>query len=154
MSKNKKQIIIFISWIIAICWIGMIFYLSSQPVYKSNGLSKNLARIFIELVQRINPDVNLNLSRVNHLLRKSAHFFSYMILGILIMNVLRRMKVSKAKGIVLALLICILYAISDEFHQLFVPGRGGQLKDVFIDTAGSIVGISIYNTLSSFKKKV
>ena len=33
------------------------------------------------------------------------------------------------------------FAVSDEFHQLFVPGRSGNIKDVFIDTAGSVSGI-------------
>ena len=39
----------------------------------------------------------------------------------------------------------MLYAISDEVHQLFVPGRGGQVKDIVIDSAGAIVGISGFN---------
>ena len=38
-------------------------------------------------------------------------------------------------------MFCSLYAISDEVHQLFVPGRGAQVKDVFIDIAGAAVGI-------------
>ncbi len=38
----------------------------------------------------------------------------------------------------------ILYAVSDEVHQLFVPGRGGQLTDVIIDTAGAGAGLGIY----------
>jgi len=42
-----------------------------------------------------------------------------------------------------AFLICVIYAISDEIHQLFVPGRTGQLKDVIIDSSGSFVGIAI-----------
>jgi VanZ family protein len=43
-----------------------------------------------------------------------------------------------------ALLICILYAASDEIHQIFVPGKGAHVKDVFIDSAESIVGILAY----------
>ena len=50
---------------------------------------------------------------------------------------------SGGKKIAIALVVCILFAISDEFHQLFVPGRGAQVKDVLIDTAGAIVGMCI-----------
>jgi VanZ family protein len=39
--------------------------------------------------------------------------------------------------------ICVLCAMLDEFHQLFVPGRGAQVKDVIIDTVGAIVGIGV-----------
>jgi VanZ family protein len=43
-----------------------------------------------------------------------------------------------------SLLICYLYALSDEFHQLFVIGRSGEFKDVIIDTLGSILAIIIF----------
>ena len=46
------------------------------------------------------------------------------------------------RAIAMALGICII--VSDEVHQLFVPGRGAQVKDVLIDSAGAIVGICIY----------
>ena len=44
----------------------------------------------------------------------------------------------------LALIVCVLYAISDEVHQMFVPGRGPGIKDVLIDSAGATVGIGVY----------
>ena len=44
----------------------------------------------------------------------------------------------------LSLLVCVLYAISDELHQLFVSGRGAQVKDVLIDSAGATVGVCLY----------
>ena len=51
------------------------------------------------------------------------------------------------KNIGMAILICVLYAISDGVHQLFVPGRGGQVKDVLIDSAGTISGILVYRMI-------
>lgn len=44
----------------------------------------------------------------------------------------------------IALIICMLYAISDELHQLFIPGRSAEIRDVFIDSFGATVGIFIY----------
>ena len=61
------------------------------------------------------------------------------------------------KKYLLAFLICVIYAISDEIHQLFVPGRAGQVRDVLIDSAGSLLGIIIVmafvKILIKFNKK-
>jgi len=54
--------------------------------------------------------------------------------------------------VVFALLICILYASSDEMHQIFVPSRGAQVNDVIIDTAGACVGILVYSIISRKKE--
>ena len=67
-------------------------------------------------------------------------------------NALRRSGVYGYRSIVLALLICVLYVISDEVYQLFVPGRGGQVKDIIIDSAGATVGIGVYLLISSVGK--
>ena len=52
----------------------------------------------------------------------------------------------------LSLFVCVLYAISDEVHQLFVSGRGAQVKDVLIDSAGAIVGVGLYLVISRIMK--
>lgn len=71
----------------------------------------------------------------------------YLILGILTIDALRKSGVTGGKGITVGLLICVLYASSDEFHQLFISGRAGRIMDVFIDSSGAFTGIifsSIY----------
>ena len=54
----------------------------------------------------------------------------------------------------LAIIICILYATSDELHQLFVMGRSCELRDVFIDSLGSVSGIIMYNLIEKNKKNI
>lgn len=132
-------------WLLVILWMALIFYLSHQPATKSNGLSKDATEIIVETVAKIAPKVDINKRSFNHIIRKNAHFFAYLVLGILVANGLRSSGVIGYKAISFALLICVLYAISDEVHQLFVPGRGGQVKDVLIDSAGAVVGIGMYN---------
>ena len=154
MIKNKRQIINIISWTALIFWIVLIFYLSAQPVSKSNGLSKKVTEVIIEKVDMVAPNANFNINRMNYLVRKNAHFFAYLILGILVMNVLRGRGVSNTKGFILSLMFCILYAISDEFHQLFVPGRSGQIKDVLIDSTGAAIGIGMYVVVKFIVNKV
>lgn len=141
---NKNRTIKILSWTAVILWLVLIFYLSNQPVHQSNGLSKKVTEIVVETVEKVVPNAELNMNRMNHLLRKNAHFFAYLVLGVLVMNALNRSGVRGAKKILLALIFCVLYAISDEFHQLFVPGRGAQVKDVLIDSAGAVVGIGLY----------
>ena len=48
------------------------------------------------------------------------------------------------KAMALTFVICVLYAITDEYHQTFVAGRSGELRDVVIDSLGALLGILIY----------
>lgn len=144
MPDNKKQKKILISWAAVVLWVVFIFYLSAQPVYKSNSLSKKVTEIVVETVEKVAPEVKPDVNRMNHLLRKNAHFFAYLVLGILMMNLLERSGADGTGRVMSALVFCILYAVSDEVHQLFVPGRGSQARDVLIDSIGAIIGIRMY----------
>ena len=76
--------------------------------------------------------------------RKTAHFFMFCGLGILVLCTIRsyygrpHIRVYAS-----AWLFCIFCAVCDEFHQLFVPGRGAQLSDVCLDSAGALTGVAI-----------
>ena len=61
------------------------------------------------------------------------------------------------KKVYISIIICILYAISDEIHQIFVPGRSCQIFDMIVDCLGSITGIYLFyvvNKFKFFKKKI
>jgi len=92
----------------------------------------------------------VDIATLNHLIRKLAHFTVYFVLGILTANALKTSGVSTFKAVALALAICIVYAATDEIHQMFVPGRGAQVKDVLIDSVGAVVGIGVYVFVSDF----
>ena len=78
------------------------------------------------------------------IVRKSAHFFIYLILGLLVASLLKEYSLVNKRMMIYSFLICFLYAISDEIHQLFVNGRSGEIRDILIDSMGSLVGIVIY----------
>ena len=82
------------------------------------------------------------------MIRKIAHVTEYFILGILVISLLYDFNINKKATI--SILICIIFATMDEFHQLFVDGRTGRFVDVIIDSIGFGVGILIY---SKIKKK-
>ena len=71
-------------------------------------------------------------------IRKCAHFALYFLLGYI--SYLTINSLYKYRLIYLqSLIICVLYSISDEFHQLFIAGRGASIKDVLIDTLGASI---------------
>lgn len=78
---------------------------------------------------------------LHHFIRKNAHFFIYLVLGVLVKVALMNSGVTGFKAIGIGLGICVGYAFSDEIHQLIVPGRGGQLSDVVIDSYGAGLGM-------------
>ncbi len=137
-----------LSWILVVIWMAVIFYFSSQPAPVSNDLSQNVTKVIVKGVSNI-YDIEVNCAyeyvhNLNHIVRKLGHFTEYFVLALLVMNAFRQSGVEKFKLCIYSLFLCVLYAISDEFHQLFVPGRAGQVKDVFIDSLGAILGIFIY----------
>lgn len=74
--------------------------------------------------------------------RKAAHFTMFLCLGILVLcTLLSHFKKLRLLLPAVAWLICIVYALLDEFHQLFVEGRGAELADVRLDSTGALVGI-------------
>ncbi|HEX8683751.1 MAG TPA: VanZ family protein [Ardenticatenaceae bacterium] len=81
------------------------------------------------------PD-NLTLDRV---FKKGAHALGY---GLLAFSYARALAGMGARRVVLlALVLTLLYALSDEWHQTYVPTRNGNLLDVLIDLGGAIVGL-------------
>jgi VanZ family protein len=89
----------------------------------------------------------LNRWVIHWYLRKYAHFFIYLILGGVLKNALTLSSVKGWKAIMIAIVISFLYAVSDEIHQYFVPGRMPLVLDIIIDTAGATVGVIVYSIL-------
>jgi len=142
------------SWIAVILWMSLIFYLSDQPATESGELSNKITEVVIRTIEKVAQPASLDKGSLNHIVRKIAHFTCYLILAILVKNALERSGVNSGKSILFALLICIIYAISDEVHQLFVPGRSGEIRDVIIDSTGAASGILIYLGITSVRSRV
>lgn len=143
MSLISKRKIAVLSYIAVIFWMAVIFYLSGQVATESKHLSSGITEWLIRMLDKI-LWFSIDVESFHHMVRKNAHFTLYLILAIAVVNAVRRSDVYGFKGYIIALCICIFYAISDEYHQLFIPGRSGELRDVFIDGAGSILGISLF----------
>lgn len=143
-----------LSWTATILWMGTIFLLSHQPADDSSQLSLGVLDFFMQSLSTIVPQVEMHADILHTVVRKGAHFGAYFILGILMLNGLRQVGSKGAKSAILSLCFCFLYAVTDEIHQLFIPGRSGQFTDVLIDTAGAAAGIGIFSlALHLFRKK-
>lgn len=79
----------------------------------------------------------------DYVLKKSAHMFEYAIFFFLLVRALTKKKLKRANPqiFLLAAAITLLYAISDEWHQSFVPGRGARVSDVGYDGAGMVISL-------------
>jgi VanZ family protein len=75
------------------------------------------------------------------LLSLSAHFAEYAVLATLLWLALRNTPSLAARAVPLSLAVAVLYAISDEFHQSFVPGRYPDVRDVLVDAAGALAAL-------------
>ena len=141
--------------ILLIFWMSLIFSFSSQPAKKSESLSDNVTLVAIDITAKLtNQDISRNkqeklIKQLRFYIRKTAHFSLYFVLGILIFNLLKKYSINKQ--VLFSLIICFLYACSDEVHQYFVMNRTAKLFDVLVDTLGSIIGILI--CLAKKKKK-
>ena len=158
---NYEIIAMAISYLMTILWMGFIFHLSAQVAAVSNDLSTGITEVIVEAIERVVPQTELSAQDLNHFVRKYAHFFSYLVLGLLMVNSLTlSLQYARKRHIrhwialwphwriwLVAFGFCVLYAVSDEIHQLFVPGRGCQVSDMLIDSSGSALGIGIYAVL-------
>lgn len=123
-------------WVAVAIWMGVIFFFSSQPGGESAGLSA----IFVDALSGALPAVDVDTLGI--IVRKGAHVTEYAVLGLLLAWALRG-------RYAWAVLIGVAYAVTDETHQLFVPGRGGQVTDVLIDSVGVLIGVGAFAFVSS-----
>ena len=142
-----------LSWILVIIWMVIIFLLSAQSANDSGSLSGGITDRIYQVLNIVLP--KLNIETLHSIIRTLAHFVLYLILGVLLLNALNYNKQKRNANFVFALLIIVLYAISDEIHQIFVPGRAFQIYDLLIDFLGSLIGINallMYSNLISKRK--
>ena len=128
----------------------LIFCFSAQDATASSKTSgavvKKLCETFYPKFGDISGEKQATIiSSFQFIARKSAHFLIYVVLGNLsILAVISYKRLKFSVRPLIAAAICLFYAASDEFHQLFVPGRAGLVTDVCIDSAGALLGILLF----------
>lgn len=144
-----KKLLKIIAPLLLLSWMLLIFYLSNQPASVSSNTSGSFIRIiidiFIEDFESLDALKQEALyEQLQFIVRKTAHFTLYFILGIFsFASFATYNSPPLAIRSLVSFVICVLYSASDEVHQLYIPGRSGEIRDVLIDSSGSLLAVVI-----------
>ncbi len=137
--KKKNTVWITFSWVLVAACMAVIFCLSAQEASESSELSGWLTRLLI------------GLPEAEKYIRKAAHALEFMGLAVLMFNALRA--TCGYNRPYFSFILTVLYAATDEFHQLFVEGRACRLFDVGVDSLGAAAGIIAVSVLALIIEK-
>lgn len=145
--KRKKLIAIrTVLIVLTVLVMAVIFILSADNADESNAKSDLLADSFVytvlSLFELTDEEIQQVIDVSVFIVRKTAHFAEYCVLGFLISAVFVSFYFKPQMNIPISFASGFLYAVSDEIHQYFVPGRACMLKDVLIDSCGVFCGIA------------
>lgn len=124
--------------------MGVIFAFSAQPAKESAELSMGVADWMLPTSSKISVlSFFVEKGVMEFLIRKLAHAVEYGMLAMCLGITISHSKTWFNRWQFKTVCLCFLYASTDEFHQLFVPGRSGQIRDVLIDTVGALGAVLI-----------
>lgn len=138
----------------------LIFCLSSQNAEISSQTSgsviESVASVFYPGFADMSADAqNEIISNFQFIVRKTAHFSLYAVLGVLsFLSVISYRNLKYRFRLLISAGICLLYAASDEFHQLFIAGRSAEIRDVCIDFCGAALAITALALLARYIKPI
>ncbi len=137
-QQAKREGNLVLRWVLVAVWAGVIFYLSSRSGLDFGDRSGLLGFIRGVLdswqAALFGPDVDI--------VSPLGHFCEYTVFGFLVTRALFP-SLSVKRSIAVAFAICVLYALTDEWHQSFVPGRECDIADVAVDACGTALGAAI-----------
>jgi VanZ family protein len=128
-------------------WIPVVVWATCISWFSTSAFSAQSTNSYIDPVLRyFFGELSLATFRFAHtIIRKSAHFLEYAVLGILLCRALTEPGTRPSwRTIVRAILYCAVYASLDELHQTFVPRRTGSPYDSMLDAAGASVGALLF----------
>ncbi len=141
--KRKKIIL----GILIVLWLCLIWGHSLQPAY----VSENESGFFLAFIAKVLPFIN-NDEFGMFIIRKTAHFTEYAILGVLLCMEFSTFLWGFINRFSVPALVGLLVAFIDETIQLFVVGRSGEIRDMWIDFAGVALGALITLAITNNKR--
>ena len=124
-------------WGPPVLWMFLIFKGSAD-----SGSVAHTSLIIEPICKWLWPNITFAQLEMAHLIaRKGAHMLEFALLALLLLRALSQDRGDARKWISSAWVLATAYAASDEFHQIFVPGRNGCVTDVLIDSAGAALGL-------------
>lgn len=134
------------SIILLVIWAVVIFMFSSETATQSSNTSGSVIRAVVKAIRQDFESLSISeqnniISQLQSAFRTVAHGIVYFILGVFSTNVAIAFKIKSWQKWVYPTAFCFVYALSDETHQAFVPGRAFQTGDILVDTVGSFIGV-------------
>ena len=134
-----------------IVWMTLIF------LFSTGGMSaSNTSLIVRPLLLWLFPDISEERLNLAHfMVRKTAHFTEYAILALLAARafISSSHKPLRRRWLIASLLLVVVYALADEYHQTFVPTRTGSIYDSFIDISGGLTALLLLTLWRRRKNK-
>ena len=175
--NNKNRLVVILSHALVLGWMGVIFYMSAQPGDLSGDISGTVSHLFMRIWNAI---FGLNWSEVEILqmaeiwdypIRKLAHMTEFGVLAVLMYWALGQYWIFVEEGkwargglrrvmtrYVIAWIFTVVYAATDEMHQLFVPDRSGNIVDVCVDATGAFLALlaiwGMAHVIKAYKRKM
>ena len=128
MKPSHARNILFY-WLPPLVWMALIYYVSAQPTLPT-----------------------LSYSLLDAVVKYGAHFVEYAVLALLWYRAIYS-RFPHPKIQPLALIIVAVYALSDEFHQSFVPGRSATWQDVAVDIIGGASALLLWNLVHQWRNR-
>ena len=169
-KKYIRALLLIASILLWIALMAVVIWFSSKPAPESSKQSVSVGKWICSIVtpgfNSMPSDKQLEYAMlIEKFVRKTAHFIEFMVLGFFTINAIRfilsalsvtrlsLLELNNRLIIIISLIWCIIFATSDEIHQLFVPGRYGSPVDVLLDSVGSLCGIMLYFLIFRINKK-
>ena len=127
--------------------MALIFHFSNQRAAESAEISGSFSYRIVSGVRNVlsadweEETVEAAAVWLEHPLRKAAHMTEYAVLAWICLGNCMQYLLLRKKRYVWAWLAASCYAATDEFHQLFIEGRSGEIRDVAIDSMGALLGL-------------
>ncbi len=146
MKRIRPISIIMILLVVALS--VTVFLMSAQPADESSGTSGTICRTILRIFDSDFDNLSIeeqeeSIESLQFIVRKGAHFSAYALLSILTLLASKSCYLKTKTSTVIAITYSLLFAISDEIHQYFVPGRSCEVRDVCIDLSGAVAGTLI-----------
>ncbi len=147
MTPSAKKT--YLRFLAPAAWMSVIFWFSHQQAESSNSQSGAIFNIINPLVTDVDEDLLI------FIIRKTAHFMSYLLLGALLFWAIKPHAKSLKTTAALSVAVAFLFAVSDEIHQMLIPGRSAEVRDVLLDTLGAATGVAlVWLILHLYRKNV
>ncbi|MBQ4089589.1 MAG: VanZ family protein [Clostridia bacterium] len=153
MNKRGSKFLRALWLLPAALWLIVIFHFSGQSAEESGALSSSIAEKILEPV----PELEIGLTTMDLILRKSAHFGIFAVEGFLLCMGLQMLRRERRGNALIASAICAILAVLNELHQLTAIDRACSVGDMALDFCGALSGVilavMVYCTVRELQRR-